>query len=245
MVEYRYIGNELEVFTKAFNWKNYLKAHLIPHIGKQVLEVGSGPAINTPYFLHKSVEQWICLEPDGQYIQDIHEKIRAGTLPEVVKPLHGTIEHLPGDASFDTILYLDVLEHIENDRMELQQVVKFLKPNGHLIILAPAFPVLFSNFDRNIGHYRRYTRKSLKAAIPSGFRELTCHYLDFSSIPVSLAARYLFTSGRPTPAQIRIWDSCFVPISRIMDPIVGYSSGKSLIGIWQKNGYAGTAADMA
>lgn len=234
-MEYRYIGNELEVFSKAFNWKSYLKVHLNPYIGAQVMEAGSGPAANTPFLLHDSIQCWVCLEPDGQYIQDIQEKIRAGILPEVVKPLHGTIEQLSPDASFDTILYLDVLEHIEDDRTELQQVLKYLKTNGHLIILAPAFPALFSNFDRNIGHYRRYTRKSLGQIIPDGLTRVRCHYLDACAIPVSLAARYLFTSGNPSAGQVRLWDSFFVPLSRIMDPVVGYSFGKSLLGIWQKS----------
>jgi SAM-dependent methyltransferase len=233
--DYRYIGNELEVFSLAFNWKKYLKDQLSSHIGSNVLEVGSGPGYNTEYLVGQDSRHWVCLEPDGEYIAGIHQKIISNILPPFIEPVHGTIEAIPASRKFDTILYLDVLEHIEDDRDELLRAIDRLETGGRLIMLMPAFSMLFSNFDRNIGHYRRYTRKSLEFIIPEGMEKVRCHYLDACSIPVSLAARYIFTAGTPSAKQIRLWDSVFIPASRRIDPIIGYTFGKSLIGIWKKN----------
>ena len=61
--EFVYEGNELELFSRAENWKRYWSAHIRPHLGQRVLEVGAGTGVNTP-FLNKGASEWVCLEPD-------------------------------------------------------------------------------------------------------------------------------------------------------------------------------------
>jgi 2-polyprenyl-3-methyl-5-hydroxy-6-metoxy-1,4-benzoquinol methylase len=79
---------------------------------------------------------------------------------------------------FDVILYIDVLEHIKEDASELGQAAQHLKANGVIIVLAPAFPWLYTPFDAAIGHFRRYTRNSLRAIAPLGLREEKSIYPD-------------------------------------------------------------------
>ena len=68
------------------------------------------------------------------------------------------------------MLYIDVLEHIEHDLDELARAASHLAPGGHLVVLAPAHQALFSDFDRAIGHYRRYNRAGLQKLAPAGLR---------------------------------------------------------------------------
>jgi hypothetical protein len=128
-----------------------------------------------------------------------------------------------------------VLEHIEDDFSEIAKASTFLKTGGFLVILAPAHQWLYSEFDRSIGHFRRYNSKSLTAVIPADYTRVVLRYLDSAGIFASLLNRVLLHKTVPTPAQIRFWDKVLVTVSRISDPVLLYLAGKSIIGVWQKN----------
>ena len=71
------------------------------------------------------------------------------------------IHHI--EEKFDTILYLSVLEHIENDKKEINDAINKLDLNGHLIICVPAHNYMYSNFDKEIGHFKRYEEDFLES----------------------------------------------------------------------------------
>ena len=77
-----------------------------------------------------------------------------------IKILNKTIKNVKNE--YDTILYLHVLEHIENDQDEIREAEKRLKKGGHLLIMVPAHQKIYSNLDRAVGHYRRYERDFFK-----------------------------------------------------------------------------------
>jgi hypothetical protein len=109
-----------------------------------------------------------------------------------------------------------------------------LKANGVIIVLAPAFPWLYTPFDAAIGHFRRYTRKSLRAVAPQGLQEEKCIYLDAFGILASAGNLLFLQASNASPGQMRFWDNYLVPISRFMDRALAYSLGKSVLGIWRK-----------
>jgi SAM-dependent methyltransferase len=145
----------------------------------------------------------------------------------------GTLESLPG-ATFDSILYIDVLEHIEQDAAEAAAAARMLRPGGHLIVLSPAHQFLFSPFDASIGHYRRYNRKSLTACSPPDCRLETMFYLDCAGMAASLANRVLLRQSQPEERQIALWDNFIVPVSRIADRIFCYRLGKTICAVWTR-----------
>ena len=136
---------------------------------------------------------------------------------------------------FDTILYMDVLEHIADDRAELARAADQLRHGGHLIVLAPAHQWLFTPFDEAIGHYRRYTKSTLRAAAPDGLTLARLVYLDSIGMLASLGNRLVLKSSMPSPGQIALWDRLMVPLSRVADPFLGYSLGKSVLAVWKKS----------
>ena len=233
--QFEYVGSELEVFAGAVHWKRYFGAQLRSFIQGDVLEVGAGLGGTTKVLCHEAIDSWTCLEPDAQLVEQLRTEI-AHDSPLGARPIQvttGTLADVPAGALFDTILYIDVLEHIENDRAEMLAAAQHLSPRGHLIVLSPAHNWLFSPFDQAIGHFRRYTRASLRDAAPQQLELVRLRYLDSVGLLASLANRTVLRSGHPTKSQIRFWDTCMVPLSRFVDPLFGYRVGKSVIGVWR------------
>jgi SAM-dependent methyltransferase len=232
--ELRYPGSELELFREATNWKNTIKLNLSPYLSGEILEVGAGIGGSTKILCDGKQKRWVCLEPDKQNVKKIKHEIEFQNLPSCCEIRNATISDLNKDEIFDSILYIDVLEHIENDLMELHQAEKHLKPGAILAILVPAHLYLYSVFDAAIGHYRRYNQKQLQQIIPLSLCQKEIKYLDCIGLFASLANKILLKKMLPDKNQIRIWDKAMVPISRKLDPIFGYRIGKSLLGIWKK-----------
>lgn len=227
----KYVGSELNVFSNAKNWKRYIAKHLRGYVGGDVLEVGSGLGSVTEV-LSRGAHRWMCLEPDPDLLA------RAGSLlsNQTVNCefLVGTIETMPPAEVFDAILYIDVLEHIEDDRLELVRASRHVKSNGVICVLAPAHPILYSEFDKAIGHFRRYTKTTLSASGPPGFRLERLAYLDCCGWLASAANRFVLKSAVPGVKQIAFWDRVLVSLSRVVDPLLGYSVGKSVLGVWRR-----------
>ena len=234
MSEIPYIGNELHLFQHASNWKQYYAKNLKPFIKGDVLEVGAGIGSTTTYLCDGSQRSWLCLEPDSALFKELETKIENKELATRCTCINGIVSDLKTDQKFDTILYIDVIEHIEDDNNELIETVKHLNPGGHLIILVPAYQYLFNEFDKAIGHYRRYNKKSLLSVTPDDMQVEKIFYLDSVGLFASMMNKYFLKQDYPTMKQINLWDKVMVPISKITDRIINYTLGKSLIGVWKK-----------
>jgi SAM-dependent methyltransferase len=233
MAALRYIGSELDLFAQAGNWKSYYGNLLRPYLGRTVLEVGAGIGSTSAALCDGTAHRWVCLEPDQDLADRIQRQIALGTLPRCCEVQVGTIAEVPRSETFETILYVDVLEHIRDDAEEVQQALQHLDMGGCLVIVAPAHPFLFTEFDKAIGHFRRYTKPRLRTLMPDTVRLEILRYLDSAGLMLSLSNRFL-KRGMPQQWQIRFWDRVIVPLSRRLDPLLGYRVGKSILGIWRK-----------
>ena len=232
---FSYAGEELELFSHAVRWKRYWARQLAPFIGANVLEVGAGTGTNTLLLVSSSQKRWVCLEPDARLIAGLPAKIEAlDRRPEVLEVIIGDLRSVPSESRFDTILYIDVLEHIESDRQEMDGAYRLLSPGGHLIVLSPAHQFLYTAFDRGLGHFRRYSRRTLRAVGPRGCDPLRIFYLDSVGFFASLANRLLLKQKLPTARQIQFWDRYLVQSSVVLDPLLGFHFGKTVVGIWEK-----------
>ena len=228
---YKYIGSELDLFALASNWKRYWVGQVRPYVRGRVLEIGAGIGSNT-FALADSSHEWTCLEPDAGLADRLRQRVSdTGRSFRVVRDTTGDI---PDRDRFDCALYIDVLEHIADDAAELRRVSTLLQPGGRLIVLAPAHQFLFSPFDEAVGHCRRYSRQTLLAAAPRELIVERAVYLDAVGAMASAANRFGLRQSMPTASQIRFWDSVLVPASRMIDSLVGYRLGKSVLAIWRK-----------
>jgi SAM-dependent methyltransferase len=250
MSDFVYVGSELDLFAEVHHWKSYWSKHLRPFISGDVLEVGAGIGANT-LLLDQAVDraQWVCLEPDPRLAAELLRNLQNADLPKTDLPktglpkksssrkydaLVGTIQDLEAGRLFDTIVYVDVLEHIENDSGELRAAASRLRPGGCVLVLSPAHQSLFTPFDAAIGHYRRYDKSMLRACSPPELRLEQLKYLDCVGLLASTANRLFLRQSMPTKAQLRVWDNWMVPVSTVLDKLLFYSLGKSIIGVWRK-----------
>lgn len=147
-----------------------------------------------------------------------------------------TLGELDASEVFDCILYIDVMEHLEDDRAEAAAAAARLAPGGVLIILSPAHQWLFNPFDATVGHFRRYNRRSLARIVPASLEVVSLSYLDSVGLLLSLGNRLVLRSVQPTEAQINLWDRRVIPLSRLTDRVFGYRAGKTIVGIWRRPG---------
>ena len=234
MTDFSYIGAELEIFQHATNWKTYYGNLIRPYFGKEVLEVGAGIGATTQTLCDGDYDRWVCLEPDPQMIAEINVKIEKAELPKCCRTMTNTLAGMDADEKFDAIIYIDVLEHIEHHAEETAAAARHLKDGGHLVVLSPAHQFLYTPFDKAIGHYRRYNKKSLSAVIPGELEKVKLVYLDSIGAFASIANKVALRQSMPTLKQILLWDKKIVPVSTFIDPLIGYLAGKTIIGIWRK-----------
>ena len=163
------------------------------------------------------------------------DKLEQGCLPDLCTIRQGIIKDLAEETQkFDSVLYIDVLEHIEKDLEELKIAAGLLKPGGYLIVLCPAFPYVYSAFDKQLGHYRRYTRKSLKIVMPDGFSFHVDQYLDSVGLGGSLINKWFLQQDTPSLKQVLFWDRWLIPCSRLIDWAAKPWFGKSVVVVGKK-----------
>ena len=198
-----------------------------------VLEAGAGIGSNTQYLNDGTAPAWLMLEPDKNMAGVMERNVQDKRYPPNCRLKKGTIDDV--DLKLDTIIYIDVLEHIEADAAELEKAASLLNPGGHIIVLAPAFRHLYSPFDKAIGHYRRYNRKMLKAIQPPELKCISSRYYDSMGYFASLMNKVFLRQKHPSINQVLFWDRWIVPVSGVTDKVFFHSFGKSIIAIWKKN----------
>jgi SAM-dependent methyltransferase len=231
--ELKYIGSELDLFASVLNWKAYWSREIRSYLCGDILEVGAGIGSNTRILDPGGAGRWVCLEPDPELNCQLIKKFRESKPLRAYETICGTLDSL-GDQQFDTIIYIDVLEHIDNDREELNHASSHLRPGGHLVILSPAHQRLFSPFDAAIGHFRRYDRPMLRKISPPSLRLEVMKYLDSVGLMLSAANMLLLRQSMPTKAQLQFWDHWIIPVSRVLDKLFLYSVGKTIIAVWRR-----------
>ena len=229
---FKYPGEELVLFQQATHWKKYFSRPIKPYIKGNVLEVGAGIGSTTLLLNDGSADQWLMLEPDAQLSAQLRSKIETKALPDNCRLQTGTIDQLP--STFDTIIYIDVLEHIENDAEEMKKAARLLRAGGHVVVLSPAFQFLYSPFDKTIGHCRRYNKKMFRHITPEGTQLISNKYYDTVGYFAALMNKLILRQKYPTLNQVKFWDKWMVPVSKISDQLFFHSFGKSIIAVWKK-----------
>ena len=141
------------------------------------------------------------------------------------------------DVSMDLIYSLNVIEHIEDDVAAIRDWVTKLKPGGRMLLYVPAHECLTSSLDRQVGHFRRYTRKSLtRTAESAGLRVTTpARYADCLGFFGSLAYKWTVKDASLSANGIALFDKVIFPISLLLDPICNRIFGKNVWLVAEKN----------
>ena len=219
--------------TETFDDANFHIKYCLNFIKKylkgDIAEIGAGCGSFTRHYLNENIASLTLTEKDEKNIDILNGKYINKKFITVTKK---TIYEL--EKKFDTILYLHVLEHIKEDEKEIEEASKKIKNDGILIIMAPAHQKMYSNLDKNVGHFRRYEKEFFEKKI-SSMQKIDFKYLDSSGyILYKLNKLFFKKEDYPSKLKIFIWDKIFTPVSAILDFILGYRLGKCILAIYRK-----------
>jgi SAM-dependent methyltransferase len=221
-----YPGKELEAMTFARNYHDWIVDELSSHLGQVVVEVGAGSGALSRLLLDKGIEKLFAFEPSNKLYIDLRESLgnerRAHLINNILEP-----ELFPPDA--DSVVYVNVLEHIEDDLNELRKVKNGLRSGGSLLIFVPALPALFSEVDSQMGHFRRYTKQKLLNVVEhSGFQVQSVKYMDFAGVlPWYLNFKLLKRSF--SVGSVSLYDRAIIPWMRKVEEVIRPPLGKNLL----------------
>ena len=225
-----YPGLELENFDKAVIWRKYIYLLIKKYINNNLLEVGAGIGSFTKNY-EKKIRNLTLSETDDSNFNLLTSKFKDKNNIKVINTFTSQISE-----TFNTIMYLNVLEHIEKDVEEINQALKKLKANGHLIILVPAHNELYGKFDEVIGHFKRYKTDFFKSLKLTNAEVLELYYLDSLGYLLYYLNKIFFKEEiYPTKLKIFLWDKLFTPFSMILDKLLYYKFGKNVMCVIKKN----------
>ena len=225
---------ELELLSNTPVSTRIIVDELNPHLGKSVLEIGAGLGQISTHLVERQ-HSVVAVEPDSNLYSKLIEKISStvdGTLNCTLEEALRTGQ-ISANQQFDSVLYVNVLEHIENDIHELTVAQKFLAADGRVVIFVPAMPSLYGTMDAVSGHYRRYRRHELTAALRGAGLEIDkLYYFDpLGVIPYWLSYRVLSRKSLGGGA-VALYDKVIIPTSLLISRITKRRGpGKNLIAV--------------
>ncbi len=222
----------LEIMQGAPQYNRWQFSRLAPYLGRRVCEVGAGIGNMSSLMAEAGLELLVLTDPDPAYRETLQSRF-AGS-PEVVVDRITLPDHSARDRfqhyQLDTVVALNVIEHIADDVEALRSMAAMLRPGGRAVVLVPAFQRLFGSLDHELGHVRRYTRTDLSQRMSeAGFHvERTFYFNVVGMIGWWVNARLRKVPRIPTE-QLGYFDT-LVPILRLED-LVPLPFGQSVIAI--------------
>lgn len=201
-------------------------------IGPRTLEVGAGlgTVSRTIARVHRTTEV-LALEPAANVYPRLVERMRGVDRVTIRHCTSADLIASEPERRFDSIVYVNVLEHIANDALELQTASRLLDRGGRLCVFVPAMPSLYSRIDEKSGHYRRYTKSGLRRVVEqAGFRVDRLDYFDVASVlPYWLVYRVLRVENLGSGSNTA-FDRFLVPTSRAIQRVLRHPPfGKNLL----------------
>ena len=229
----------LEVIAKAGRFNKWMYDQFKHQLKGEILEIGSGIG-NISQLVIEEGRSITLSDYNDEYCESLRKKfLQYNNVREVMRIdlLDPNFEnkYFVHKEKFDSIFLLNVIEHIEDDLIAVKNCNYLLKSGGHLILLAPAYSWLYCTFDKQLGHYRRYSLNKLKDLLIQGaFSILKGDYFNFTGI----AGWFLFGKIMNKKMLGRGEMSAFnkiVPLAKAVDNILGRSTGLSIIVTGIKN----------
>ena len=231
-----YVGKDLEAMAFAANYHRWILDEFRPFVGKHIVEVGAGTGLFSSLLLRENPTSLSLVEPSemhSQLVQNItSETISVKTYNNVFSDV---CDDIVARQRPDTIIYINVLEHIEDDRKELRHIYESLVPGGHALIFVPALPILYGAFDAAVGHFRRYVKKELiEKSLEPGFKIRVQKFFDFAGIFPWFVKYRIFGSADLESSVVKLYDTYAVPLVKLSESLISPPIGKNLLFVLEK-----------
>lgn len=231
--EPKYFGRDLEAMSFAENYHKWIIDEFKPYFGAKVAEVGAGTGNFSKLLIDSQIRRLVTFEPSKNMYPLIQKRLAEYNKVKTINQFFGN-EYQNYEKSFDSIVYVNVLEHIKDDKKEVSYVYQALRKGGHILIFAPALSLLYTDFDRKLGHFRRYKKQSLIKLIQgAGFSVIKAKYFDFVGI-IPWYVVFVLLKQSLTGGNVSMYDRLVVPVMRKIEGIIAPPIGKNLLLIGRK-----------
>lgn len=210
------------------NYNSWIFGLIRPYLGSTVLEVGAGHGTFTE-LLARDADRVVAVDLSERCVDQLRARFPDDSGVEVV---HGDVDVASARGPFDTVVMINVLEHIEDDDRALRELRASLRPGGMLALWVPALPLLYSQFDRKIGHHRRYRHRALRSLLTdTGFVPVECRYVNMVGALGWFAGMRLLGRTPSNETLLRLADRYVLPIGRRCESRLSPPFGQSLLAI--------------
>ena len=227
-----YPGKELESMSFAVNYHKWIINELKPFFGNTVVEVGAGRGDLSALLLQTGLNKLFVFEPSSNLFPVLKTKVEGWSRIKAINEFFNP-DLVPN--TIDSILYINVLEHIEDDRAELLNAYRALPVGGFLLLFVPALPQLYSEFDRSVGHFRRYYKKELIQRVEeAGFEVEKARYFDLAGI-IPWYVNFVLLKNSFSAGSVTAYDKLVVPPMRVFEKWLAPFIGKNVLLVARKS----------
>lgn len=228
------IGDSLDMIAGLSSYNQWVYDLVKPYLGERVLEVGCGTGNITQHLVCDD-KQVVGIEPVGRFVTNFAQRFEQISSQHKPQVLRGTLSDVPEPTCetqwFDSVVSFNVLEHIDNHVAALSEMKSQICPGGTVVVYAPGSPFAFGELDRALGHYRRYTPKTLKHAMEdAGLQWIEGKYSNMIGMfGWWFNSRILKKQDVPGD-QAKVFDR-IVPFVRLLERVIKPRFGQSVIGV--------------
>jgi SAM-dependent methyltransferase len=218
----------LEVLENARNYNSWITSLILPHLGEYPVELGSGLGYQTELLLRAGLRRVSVSEPTPEGVAALRDRFAGDARVDCC-----VIDFTEAPARDHSAAYaVNVLEHVDDDVAALTGAARLVRRGGKVVVFVPAFPVAMSKFDRELGHHRRYTRATLRAAVvAAGLEPEIVRYVNAPGLPVWLVWMRLLGRRPKEGLALTVWDRLVVPVARAVERRVEPPFGQSILAV--------------
>lgn len=220
----------LPYMTQTTNYNDWIFRLFKDYVGDHVVDIGSGYGTFINYINgHKQV---ISIEPSTEGYEYMKEAFKDNNNISLINGDFNDKSVLDGlsGKDIDTVICLNVLEHIENDKKTISNINKCLKKGGKFILYVPALSIIYGTLDEALGHYRRYDKGTLEELLKShGFRIIKSRYVNFIGAFSWFLYSRIKKSRIPAEKRILFYDKYIVPVVSVIESFISPPFGQSLL----------------
>ena len=220
----------LETLEHAKNYNKWVADLVVPYLGDDPLEIGSGLGYFARSFLESGVPRITVSERDQESAVRLRAAFADQPRVEVQEiDIAGPPPELP---HFSSVVALNVLEHVEDDVAALAAASRLVRLGGSVIVFVPAHPFAMSSFDRSIGHFRRYTKSRLtRTFAAAGLPNSEIRYVNAPGLLAWVVGMKLLRRTPNDRLAVRTYDRMVVPVARRVEDHVPLPFGQSLFAV--------------
>jgi SAM-dependent methyltransferase len=231
---FTYSGEELDALAGAANYYRWIVRRFAPFLGRRVVEAGAGIGTFAEHVLDAVPDAELTLvEPAENNFP--HLRARFAGRPRV-RTLQGYLADAGTAGSADSVVAVNVMEHVRDDAAFLADAYRLLAPGGHALLFVPALPALFGTLDEAFEHFRRYTRREVDGRLrAAGFHPLRVAYTNLPGVAAWWLSGRVLRRRTVSARDARLYDRWVIPWVSALERVWTPPLGQSLIAIARKD----------